>query len=108
VGFLGIMEKFNNEQRFKSIKGRAVREIIINFGNFYAARLFIDHLSAVGGQLNLNITEQCLNTPECATNLILYIAIGVLGLRTLEQIFWRKITKGGDGTERRDGGFKYQ
>jgi hypothetical protein len=106
-GFLGIMEKFRHKEGSITILGRIAKQFTLFFGNFGAAKLVIDHLSGRGGQLNLNISPACLSTPECAQNIIPYVAIAILGV-AVENIFWRNITTGRDGTERRDGGFKYQ
>jgi hypothetical protein len=101
------MENFSYKGESIKIAGRIARQFTLFFGNFGAARLVIDHLSSKGGQLNLNIFPECLSTPECAKNIIPYVAIAIIGVAT-ENIFWRKINKGKDGTERLDGGFKYQ
>jgi hypothetical protein len=101
------MENFRCIKEPIKIANRIATQVTIFFGNFGAARLVIDHLSGRGGQLNLNISPECLSTPGCVENIIPYVAIAIIGVAT-ENIFWRKITKGRNGTERRDGGFKYQ
>lgn len=106
-GGLYFMENFGYIEKKIKIADRIATQFTIFFGNFGAARLVIDHLSGRGGQLNLNIFPECLSTPGCAENIIPYVAIAIIGVAT-ENIFWRKINKGKDGTKRLDGGFKYQ
>ncbi|MCS6956506.1 MAG: hypothetical protein NZM02_01505 [Patescibacteria group bacterium] len=103
------MEEFNYSRKEINVAGRLVTEILINFGNFQAARLFIDRVTGLGGQLNLNISRECLAIPECSNNILEYVGLALIGMgviRAVEQIFWRKITNGKKGDERRDGGYK--
>jgi hypothetical protein len=101
------MENFRHIKEPIKIAGRIATQVTLFFGNFVAGKLVIDHLSVRGGQLNLNISPACLSTPECTQNLVPYVALAVLGL-AVENIFWKRETRGEDGTERYDGGFKYQ
>jgi len=101
------MEKFSSNKEIINIAGRFATQFTLFFLNFQAGKLVIDHLGSKGGQLNLNISPACLENPECVENIVLYIAVAILGVAA-EKIFWRRITRGKDGTERRDGGFRYQ
>jgi len=102
------MEKFSSNKEIINIAGRFATQFTLFFLNFQAGKLVIDHLGPKGGQLNLNISPACLANPECVENIVSYIALAILGGVAVEKIFWRTITQGKDGTERRDGGFKYQ